>query len=259
MTDAEFREFVLAKWPVKEAVVYDFWEKEYASNPRFLARMRENNRKRYETELAKREEVFKAAGRFADYPEAVRSLFLWTAGAMIEAELAKGPRAERMKAEFLEKYGVDYKRFAYRAWKRSNWEWKLRADRVAWVERYAENDAKVMAMTDDEKVGMFDDANRVEDAVEVAMAAKGERECLEWWAVKIGAVDEMIRKRMGGAPDGFELGARWGVGGYYNGVLVREGVRVSFKSFWAGGWNIQRAHIRVRLTELKARAGKEVA
>lgn len=73
-------------------------------------------------------------------------------------------------------------------------------------------------------------------------------------AKKLTALLEGMEAVLGGAPEACERGAQWGVGGYYNGVLVRGTKRVSFKSFYAGGYNIQRLHIRVRYTELKSAA-----
>lgn len=73
-------------------------------------------------------------------------------------------------------------------------------------------------------------------------------------AKKLTDLLEGMEAVLGGAPEACERGAQWGVGGYYNGVLVRGTKRVSFKSFYAGGYNIQRLHIRVRYTELKKAA-----
>ncbi|MCQ2299979.1 MAG: hypothetical protein MJZ81_07650 [Bacteroidales bacterium] len=57
--------------------------------------------------------------------------------------------------------------------------------------------------------------------------------------------------KLEGVPEGCETDAHWGVGGYFNAIIFRGEKRVSFKSFLAGGWNIQRLHIRVRATLLK--------
>lgn len=53
----------------------------------------------------------------------------------------------------------------------------------------------------------------------------------------------------GEIPTVCEKSVHWGVGGRFNGVLAHKGKRVSFKSFGAGGYNIQRYHYRFRITE----------
>lgn len=65
-----------------------------------------------------------------------------------------------------------------------------------------------------------------------------------------GIVDKMVQT-LGGMPDYCSYDTDWGVGGYYNGIVGRGEKRASFKSFYAGGWNIQRLHIRFRVTLLK--------
>lgn len=65
-----------------------------------------------------------------------------------------------------------------------------------------------------------------------------------------GIVDSMV-KVLEGMPEDVVFASDWGVGGYYNGVVSRGEKKASFKSFYAGGWNIQRLHIRFRVTLLK--------
>ena len=68
---------------------------------------------------------------------------------------------------------------------------------------------------------------------------------------QIAEIVESIRKVLGGEPEGCSFDVDWGVGGHFNGIVERAGKRASFKSFFAGGWNIQRLHIRFRVTPLK--------
>lgn len=44
--------------------------------------------------------------------------------------------------------------------------------------------------------------------------------------------------------------ASFGYGGHFNGLLDYGDFKASFKSFLAGGWNIQRLHVRFRITRL---------
>lgn len=69
--------------------------------------------------------------------------------------------------------------------------------------------------------------------------------------VNVAGFADDIALKLGGDPEGCETDPHWGVGGYFNAILIREDRRVSFKSFFAGGWNIQRLHIRVKVSLLK--------
>ncbi len=71
--------------------------------------------------------------------------------------------------------------------------------------------------------------------------------CLE----KIKGVLADITRVLGGKVEECVMGANWGVGGEFNGIVSKGDKRASFKSFFAGGWNIQRLHIRCRVTLLK--------
>lgn len=68
---------------------------------------------------------------------------------------------------------------------------------------------------------------------------------------QVADIVDSIRNVLGGDPDGCSFDADWGVGGHFNGIVERAGKRASFKSFFAGGWNIQRLHIRFKVTLLK--------
>lgn len=64
-------------------------------------------------------------------------------------------------------------------------------------------------------------------------------------------MDEIKDSFNGEKPDACETGAGWGAKGNFEGVLRRGSERVSFKSFGAGGYNIQRFHFRFKVTKLK--------
>lgn len=76
-------------------------------------------------------------------------------------------------------------------------------------------------------------------------------ECLKHGSKKIEEIIMGIRKVLNGDPEHCEYDAHWGVGNEFNGVVSRGETKASFKSFLAGGWNIQRLHIRFRITLLK--------
>lgn len=77
-------------------------------------------------------------------------------------------------------------------------------------------------------------------------------ECLRWGAFKLTEILDQMKRVLGNLPDMCECGAHWGVGGEFNGIIGYNEKRASFKSFLAGGWNIQRLHIRCKITLLKS-------
>lgn len=62
---------------------------------------------------------------------------------------------------------------------------------------------------------------------------------------------EEMKAKLGGDPLICECNDGWGIGGHFNGILSRNEKRVSFKSFLAGGYNIQCLHVRFKMTVLK--------
>ena len=68
---------------------------------------------------------------------------------------------------------------------------------------------------------------------------------------KCSTIYSEIKFIFNGNPERCVKDPDWGVGGYFNGVLEGNGIKVSFKSFVAGGYNIQKRHIRFRMTKLK--------
>lgn len=68
---------------------------------------------------------------------------------------------------------------------------------------------------------------------------------------KIREIIDCIKKTLGGNPDKCDYDAHWGLNNEFNAVVGRNSLKASFKSFLAGGWNIQRLHIRYRITLLK--------
>lgn len=70
---------------------------------------------------------------------------------------------------------------------------------------------------------------------------------------RFAEIVDAIERVLGGAPDAFaKEDASWGIGGHFNGIVGRGERRAKFTSFLAGGYNIQRLHIRYRVTELKS-------
>lgn len=87
---------------------------------------------------------------------------------------------------------------------------------------------------------------------------KTNAEMFKLFVYKIDTISKNINKIIGGYPDGVETDVHWGLNNVFNGIIYRNPttengtkIRASFKSFIAGGHNIQCRHIRVRVTILK--------
>ena len=106
--------------------------------------------------------------------------------------------------------------------------------------------------TDEEKTAFLKAAIQNDLDEQALRAAVTPQEIFTLTLTRLGEIVDAMVKVLGGMPDGFERGHEWGVGGQYNGIVSRQGKRAKFTSFYAGGWNIQRLHIRYRVTLLKA-------
>ena len=106
--------------------------------------------------------------------------------------------------------------------------------------------------TDEEKTAFLKAAIQNDLDEQALRAAVTPHEIFTLTLERLGEIVDAMVKVLGGMPDGFERGHEWGVGGQYNGIVSRQGKRAKFTSFYAGGWNIQRLHIRYRVTLLKA-------
>jgi len=69
--------------------------------------------------------------------------------------------------------------------------------------------------------------------------------------VLVRVMDEIEEAFDGEEPEECETGAEWGKDMHFDGILKSGDKRVSFKSFGAGGYNIQRFHYRFKCTRLK--------
>lgn len=108
--------------------------------------------------------------------------------------------------------------------------------------------------TEEAKLAFFADCEELKN-LKSDMSATEPPSALFWRVTEnVGGkkgIVEGIEGVLGGMPENVEFDAHWGVGGHFNGIVSREGKRASFKSFLAGGWNIQKLHIRFRVTLLK--------
>lgn len=192
-----------------------------------------------------------AVERFGNLPNEMRDLFFRTivrnAQQSERAVLAREEAADEAKSA-----GIDLAGWTERFFKdcfEGNWSgnkkiWALREGKMGWLERN------------------FPDAvGKDPDCIDRYLKAK---ETLGKIGQPITAVIEtveslertlsVIADKLGGLPDYCEAAAEWGAGDYYNGVIGRAGKRFSLKSFLAGGYNIQRLHLRCRCTPLKEAA-----
>lgn len=68
---------------------------------------------------------------------------------------------------------------------------------------------------------------------------------------RLGDISSQIKRAFNGNyPTTCITDVNFGAGGHFNGILQSGDIKLSFKSFIAGGYNIQREHIRFKITKL---------
>ena len=106
------------------------------------------------------------------------------------------------------------------------------------------------APTTAEQVEFFRDLEQYEEHYDELRNSRTPADIFFMGITRFADIARQIEKVLGGAVDHVEQDANWGYGGHFNGIVGHEGKRASFKSFLAGGWNIQREHVRFRITLL---------
>lgn len=117
----------------------------------------------------------------------------------------------------------------------------------------------VNSLTDKQWLDLLDDLDTYYRYKEyITHNKKTATELFKFLVNKIDAIKNNIESVLGGIPTGIDTDVDWGVNGMFNGIVYRydvndpsKKIRASFKSFIAGGYNIQCRHIRARVTMLK--------
>lgn len=198
-------------------------------------------------------------------PSAIRDLFYHT----IEWNVTEGNRlreeARNLEKAAREKYGVrkegDYRSPLFSIGEYGiNRYFKAKYDEVEkkshWV--FVSEDLKkhcernYVGIEEGEALDVFvEDMSRYIRAKKAAAGFPLAYDAIVYATNKLLEILDVMRKLLDGTPEWVEREASWGVGGHYNGIIGRGNKRVSMKSFLAGGYNIQRLHIRCKCTLLK--------
>lgn len=226
----------------------------------------------------KKAAVHRTIDDLATYPDTVASLFLstfkWTIEDLIrrhEAFLAKKQMMVEAYSEEVMKRTESVKYFGYEKKWESTWSGRGRRVEVRrditpemWSEfaahnggywDNAENKYVYPFTTISDYVKFLDDYDEYKtlrenddvvscDGDAYVNAINHMADTLERIACDITAIFN------GSKPTLCETDARWGVDGHFNGILSDGKTRASFKSFGAGGWNIQCFHYRFKITKL---------
>lgn len=116
---------------------------------------------------------------------------------------------------------------------------------------YFESQFDAFAPTEAEKIEFFNLMKRYDELRNSLKSIQTPCEVFHDLVMRFGEIVKMIEKTLGGHAEDCSYDTDWGYGGHFNGIVTRGTQRASFKSFLAGGWNIQRLHVRFRVTLLK--------
>ncbi len=229
------------------------WQmKSYYNTPRRLKKLEnerikhdEENKKEYEKEISKRNMIHSIVDRIGSLPEKISFLFLTTLKNQVEHDKNVRKLYSEKNKQLREKYGEMscIVTWCYEISKYYNYVDTVRGNRN--LAKWAEN------KTDKEIEVMIEDCKEVQTYRNASDASLLPPECLYYCSTRLNIIMDTIIRIMGGLPDDCEYDAKWGIDGNFNGIIKRGDKRASFKSFIAGGWNIQRQHIRFKVTLLK--------
>jgi len=237
----------------------------------------------FDRESLKRESVINTIDEISTFPDKVADLFLSTFKMTIDDLVRRHEACLNAKKAISDEFGdigLDVLRNAKYKMVKRQYESSWTGSRGRYVER------KVM-LTKDEWQKFANEYKTnfhkvSEDKYEYDYPAKGIKDPeklmklgIEYWDAKdnddissdgdnayvfaIQRMSDTLRRILeeikvafnGKRPDSCETDANWGMKGNFEGILKCGEERVSFKSFGAGGFNIQRFHFRFKVTKLK--------
>lgn len=255
MTLSEMHSYVDEKFPIREFEPWQPSEQQMKSKyntPRRLKklesdRIKHNTERRneYEKEINKRSIIHSIIHRIGSLPEKISFLFLTTLKNQVEHDKRIRATYHEKYKQFKEKYGENssVSCWCYEISKYYNYVNTVRKNFN--LANWAKD------KTDEEIETMIKDCKEIQDFKSASDHSLMPPECLCHCSYRLNDIIDSIIKILDGLPDDCEYDPTWGVGGNFNGIVKRGDKKASFKSFIAGGWNIQREHIRFKITLLK--------
>lgn len=225
----------------------------------------------FDKEVAQKQEVLKTIDEIATYPSEISNLFY---GAIFDninylkkchdeyleikhniEKLGHNALAVAQSVQYdMQKYNTSYSLSGRRMTRKtlhilSDEEWTKFADRYMYDYKHPAKDIE----NPKEFMQMVIDMCNAYDRDELAL--KGEdayRNAIIHMVSNLANIVDEIKKHFNGnKPTKCLTDAKWGYKGEFCGILTDGVNKVSFKSFGAGGFNIQRYHFRFKVTKLK--------
>lgn len=259
---------VLKTWTPKE------WELGYYNTPKRLEKERAKRdaayAKDYEREMRDYTEFTNAVGRIARMPQGLVHLFAQTAKWIVEENAARRRKIEAEMKAFTDVYDrtIEYTyepngdepytttfnpaKDAETHYLLSAYDFKNGCWNPSFRNEYRKAQINCVADTDEGRVAYMKALLKYSEDGKELRAMRSDASLFVEFIGECARVMDGIWKTLGGDPDECSYDVGWGVGSHFNGIVSRDGKRASFKSFLAGGWNIQRLHVRFRVTLLKA-------
>lgn len=227
--------------------------------PEYTAKMNSKFKEEYDREVEKRNTVINTCKEIEPLPPSLVDLFYSTLQNQVLNDIKTRKYSRELEEEFKKMCGITGKEMSI-SWDHlyyfskelvnkhtehdKNWKYILKEDSKNLLEKYP-----ILKTTDiDTFVNLYKKNVEFKHKSDQTMAPD---DCLRWGAFKLNEILDQMRRVLGNLPDSCECGAHWGAGGEFNGIIGYNEKRASFKSFLAGGWNIQRLHIRCRITLLQ--------
>ena len=277
-----FAEFI--KTPVKRVYELSDWEKDYYKTPKRMEKARAKAQvqldKTFALEMRRYNDLVAAKEKVFSVPKGLMDFFACSLEGWVE-KVRRGRAALTAKVNaFREKWNheVAYTFHADRPNEKDCiftvnpaerayetvvmwWVWDGYMYTDTALEGHLRNSSDIphfhrerfngFAPTDAEKEAFCREFIQKELDEHTLMTTATPREIFTLTLARLGEIVDAMKNVLGGLPDGYEYCSDWGVGGHYNGIVSRNGRRAKFTSFYAGGWNIQRFHIRFKVTLLK--------
>lgn len=268
---SEFLDFANKHYPLPTLKTYtpDEYEMKYVFNtPRRLKKLPAHTEKKnleykhlYDGEMSRRNEIFLMIERIARLPEQLTKLFFDTVKNQIQNDIKLRTHAYKLKEEFKKTYNIADERGSDKLYDIAYYI------NGSVIHEYNEHYEKIYKLKDSERDRIMQRYPHLSKVV-LTDFIKNYREMKEYETKASNTMDsetalifgirrcsdiiEDMKRVLGNYPDHCETDGHWGKGGVFNGIVGYQEKRASFKSFLAGGWNIQRLHIRYKITLLQS-------
>jgi len=210
----------------------------------------------FDKETESRVKVFRTIIQLDSFPQSISSLFYSTIKWQVEDDKKLKEEFAKLKNELKTKYQPEiFSSLDYYSYNMSKIVYDYKKKLVELLKHWSFDKRFkewIDTITTDEFAqSIVSDFKYYSSLKSHVQASPGPIGIIQWGCSRLEDICESIVNVMGGIPTGIETDPHWGIDGNFNGIIFKDEKRASFKSFVAGGWNIQRRHIRFRIILLK--------